>query len=52
MTEISAITSRGYWYGREYYGTFSKAMFTLYQVMTGEGWAEEVVRPLLFGLSV
>lgn len=50
MTEISAITSRGYWYGREYYGTFSKAMFTLYQVMTGEGWAEEVVRPLLFGL--
>ena len=25
-------------------------MFTLYQVMTGESWAEAVVRPLLFGL--
>ena len=50
MTEISAVTSRGYWYGREYFGTFSKAMMTLYQVMTGESWAEAVVRPLLFGL--
>lgn len=50
MTEVSSITDRGYFYGAEYYGTFSRAMYTLFQVMTGESWSEAVARPLIFGL--
>ena len=46
----NAMTTRGLTYGFEYYGTFSKAMYTLFQVMTGESWSEAVARPLLFGL--
>lgn len=47
---ISAETSRGFVYGWEYYGTFFRAMYTLFQVMTGESWSEAVARPLMFGL--
>jgi len=47
---IDAISSRGYVHGIEYYGTFMRALYTLFQVMTGESWSEAVVRPLLFGL--
>ena len=36
--------------GIEYYGTYTRAMYTLFQVMTGESWSEAVARPLLFGL--
>merc|ERR1712137_955023 len=32
------------------YGDFMRALYTLFQVMTGESWSEAVVRPLLFGL--
>ena len=46
---VSSMTSRGYTNGYEYYGTFSRALFTLFQVLTGESWAEMVARPLLFG---
>ena len=46
---ISAETARGLTYGYEYYGSFSKALYTLFQVMTGESWSEAVVRPLMFG---
>ena len=45
-----SITTRGYTNGIEYYGTYTRAMFTLFQVMTGESWSEAVARPLLFGL--
>ena len=31
---IESTTGRGYPYGLEYYGTFSRAMFTLFQVIT------------------
>ena len=31
-TVISAMTPRGYHYGQEYYGTFSRALYTLFQV--------------------
>ena len=48
---INARTERGFTYGWEYFGTFTKALFTLFQVMTGEGWSENVARPLMFGLS-
>lgn len=47
---ISAETARGFVFGWEYYGTFTKALYTLFQVMTGESWSEAVARPLLFGL--
>eukprot|EP00322_Chrysochromulina_rotalis_P010563 CAMPEP_0115848002 /NCGR_PEP_ID=MMETSP0287-20121206/10686_1 /TAXON_ID=412157 /ORGANISM="Chrysochromulina rotalis, Strain UIO044" /LENGTH=472 /DNA_ID=CAMNT_0003301879 /DNA_START=83 /DNA_END=1501 /DNA_ORIENTATION=- len=47
---VSSETARGYTNGIEYYGTYSRAMYTLFQVMTGESWSEAVVRPLLFGL--
>ena len=47
----SALSQRGYVIGDEYYGTFSRALFTLFQVLTGDAWAEVVVRPLLFGYN-
>lgn len=45
------MTARGYTNGYEYYGTFGRALFTLFQVMTGESWAEAIARPLIFGLE-
>ena len=48
---IDSLTKRGYIYGMEYYGTFSRAMYTLFQVQTGESWSEAVARPLIFGLT-
>ena len=47
---VSSITPRGYTHGIEYYGTYTRAMYTLFQVMTGDSWAEVVCRTLLFGL--
>lgn len=46
---VSAETLRGLNYGQEYFGTFFRAMFTMFQVLTGESWAEVVARPVLFG---
>ena len=46
---IDAETGRGFIYGWEYYGSFSRAIFTLFQVMTGESWSEAIARPILFG---
>merc|ERR1719235_1228949 len=43
---IELMTSRGQEYGWEYFGDFGKAMYTLFQVMTGESWSEAVARPL------
>ena len=48
---ISSMTKRGYVYGIEYYGTFSRAMYTLFQLQTGESWSEAIARPLIFGLT-
>jgi hypothetical protein len=48
---VTSITARGLRYGEEYYGTFSRALYTLFQVLTGESWAEAVARPLLFGVN-
>eukprot|EP00960_Hanusia_phi_P060509 764528-Hanusia_phi.AAC.2 len=30
------------------FGTFSLALFTMFQVATGDGWASEIARPLIF----
>jgi len=48
---VSAYTARGFTNGYEYYGTFSRALYTLFQVMTGESWSEAVARPLIFGYA-
>jgi len=50
-TLIDATTARGFHYGQEYYGTFSRSLYTLFQVLTGESWSEAVVRPLIFGYN-
>ena len=47
----SATTLRRIPYGEEYWGTFLRALYTLFQVMTGESWCENVARPLLFGFN-
>lgn len=47
----SAMTARGFAVGHEYYGTFMRALYTLFQVFTGESWSEAIARPLLFGLE-
>ena len=33
----------------EYFGSFSKALFTLFQVGTGDGWASDIARPIFVG---
>jgi len=46
---FSAMTVRGYTIGDEYYGTFTRSLYTLFQVLTGESWSEAIARPLIFG---
>ena len=41
-------TSRGNEYGDEYWGTWAKALYTLFQVWTFESWSEAIARPLIF----
>jgi len=48
---VSSFTPRGMHHFSEYYGTFFRALYTLFQVMTGESWSEAVARPLLFGYA-
>jgi len=50
--EIDWMSSRGLEAGFEYWGNFPKAMFTMFQVMTGDSWSEAVARPLLHGPAV
>jgi hypothetical protein len=42
-----ATTPRGYCFGADYYGNFLRALYTLFQVLTGESWSEAAVRPVL-----
>jgi len=46
---LSADTARQLCHGVEYFGTFTRAWFSLFQVLTGDSWAEAQARPLLFG---
>ena len=32
VTLVSSITARGIYYGQEYYGTYSRALYTMFQV--------------------
>jgi len=38
------LTARGNCYGWEYFGDFIKALYTLFQILTGESWCEAIVR--------
>ena len=35
--------------GRELFGTFFRAIFTMFQVCTGDGWSDDIARPLFQG---
>jgi len=48
---VSTMTGRGMHLFSEYYGTFFRALCTLFQAMTGESWSEAIARPLMFGLQ-
>ena len=48
---VTSLTPREMHYGLEYFGTFSRALYTLFQVLTGESWSEMVARPLIFGAN-
>merc|ERR550514_1709420 len=42
------ITPRGYCAGGEYFGTFTKSLYSFFQVLTGESWSEAVARPAIW----
>lgn len=48
LQSVEAISNRELKYGDEYFGTFAAALLTMFQVLTGESWAEAVARPLVF----
>jgi len=39
---------RGHCFGEEYFGTFSKSLYSFFQVLTGESWSEAIARPVLW----
>jgi hypothetical protein len=43
-----SVTPRGKCFGDDYYGTFLSALYSLFQVLTGESWSEAAVRPVLW----
>lgn len=42
------MTPRGGCAGEEYFGTFSKSLYSFFQVLTGESWSEMVARPAIW----
>lgn len=46
---VGSVTSREMCFGAEYFGTFTRAWYTLFQILTGESWSEAIARPILFG---
>jgi len=48
---VEAVSSRSLCYGEEYWGTFLRAWYTLFQMLTGESWSEAIARPVIFGWS-
>lgn len=41
-------TLREFCMGNEYFGTFTKSLYTFFQVLTGESWSEMVARPVIW----
>lgn len=52
MTKSPAVpgmlTPRGFCHGFEYFGTFSRSLYSFFQVLTGESWSEMVARPAIW----
>jgi len=48
---VEYTSARGNSFGDEYFGNFFKALYTMFQVLTGESWSEAVARPLLNGIA-
>jgi len=42
-------SARGLHFGWEYFGNFPKALYTMFQVLTGESWSEQIARTLMYG---
>ena len=51
VTSIYAILAVNFFAERspEFFGNFSKALFSLFQVCTGDGWASTIARPIFSG---
>ena len=49
---VPLATARGLTYGGEYFGNFGRALYTLFQVLTGESWSEAVARPVVMSAGV
>jgi len=47
VCEDKFVTSRGNCFGWEYFGDFLKALYSLFQILTGESWSEMIVRLVL-----
>lgn len=43
---LGAVTPRGKCFGEDYYGSFLRSLYTLFQILTGESWSEAAVRPV------
>lgn len=41
-------TVRQFCAGEEYFGSFSRSIYTFFQVLTGESWSEMVARPVIW----
>lgn len=50
-TALAYKTPRGGCWGSEYFGTFSRSIYTFFQVLTGESWVEMVARPAIWYYS-
>ncbi|KAJ1494251.1 hypothetical protein T484DRAFT_1766485 [Baffinella frigidus] len=54
VTSIYAILGVSFFKDRneEFFGTFTKSLFTLFQVCTGDGWASDIARPIFAGYDM
>jgi len=48
VTSIYAILAVNFYSCRspEFFGSFTRALFTLFQICTGDGWASDIARPI------
>merc|ERR1712007_93380 len=45
-------TGRDICFGEEYFGTFARSLYTLFQILTGDSWSEAVVRPIVMSVPM
>merc|ERR1719353_602550 len=45
---VGLLSIRKFCMGNEYFGSFSKSIYTFFQVLTGESWSEMVARPVIW----